>query len=119
MWKEYRDRETLGYVNMINEDYSKFQENAEVILLDTFKEGERLLSRKIIRFTEYFGSDPEEGMIELKEDFKQHYGKEPETILDVAYYCADGWSRWSADERIENPSDEAIEEYLKKQGIIS
>ncbi|MWV44912.1 hypothetical protein GRF59_14920 [Paenibacillus sp. HJL G12] len=119
MWKEYRDRETVGYVKMINEDYSKYQENAEVILLDTFKEGEKLLSRKVIRFTEYFGSDPEEGMSELKEDFKQHYGKEPESLLDIAYYCADGWSRWSTDERIDNPSEEVIHGYFKKHRIDS
>ncbi|MBX4152287.1 hypothetical protein [Paenibacillus lautus] len=119
MWKEFRDRETVGYVKMISENYKEHCDNAEVILLDTFKDGKRLLSRKIIRFTEYFGTDPEDGIGELKEDFKDNYGKQAKDLIDLAFYCADGWSRWSADERIESPSDEIIKDYFKQHGINS
>lgn len=117
MWKEYKERETIGYVSMISEDYSKYLDNATVILLDTFNDGTRLLTKKTIKFTEYFGSDYEDGMNELKEDFKEHYNKEPETLFDVAFFCADGWSRWSANERIENPSDEEIKVFMKSNNI--
>jgi hypothetical protein len=71
----------------------------------------------MIRFIEYFGDDPYEGMEALKDDFVNHYGKEPEALIDLAYYCADGWSRWNATERVENPSDEEVRSYLQNHAI--
>ncbi|MDP9675314.1 hypothetical protein J2W97_001297 [Paenibacillus jamilae] len=126
MWKKYLKDENgdYGFVKLISDDYTTWRENAEVILVDHFpkvKDGETkvLLSRRTIRFTQFFGSgDIEEEFEELKTEYVLHYGKEPTDVTDMAFFCADGWSRWSADERIENPSEEAIKEYLKKHGVL-
>lgn len=112
-----------GFVRIISEDYSKWQENAEVILVDHFpmaKDGEVkvLMTRWIVKFTEHFGDgDKEEELKELKGDYYMHYNQEAQDLHDIAYYCADGFSRWGATERIENPSEEQISEFLKKHQI--
>lgn len=116
MWKKYESIDGgYGYVKMISENYSKYTVNAEVILINSLT-SLLLVTHHTIRFVEFFtGFD---GLVETIGDYIDRYNKEPEGMMDIAFYCADGWSLWNADERIENPSKEEIEEYLKKHGVI-
>ncbi|MFF2532287.1 hypothetical protein ACFVS2_25595 [Brevibacillus sp. NPDC058079] len=127
MWEKRVNRNNgygdYGFVRIISEDYTVWQDNAEVILVDHFpmaKEGETkvLMTKWIIRFTEHFGDgEKEEEWGELKEEYVSHYGEPPNNITDIAFYCADGWSRWNAIERIENPTVDEIKQYLNKHGV--
>src|SRR5687767_8589433 len=117
MWRKFdqsNEYGDYGFVRLISEDYSKWMDNAEVILVDHFpmaKEGEvkRLVTRWMIRLTEHFSDgNKEDEFNELKEEYTSHYGKEPKDFYDIVFYCADAFSRWGAIERIENPSEEDL-----------
>ncbi|MET3209754.1 UNVERIFIED_CONTAM: hypothetical protein ABIC26_002701 [Paenibacillus sp. PvR008] len=118
MWRKYENSDTVGYCRLINDDYTVWTENAEVVLLDKFTDGTQLLTKKTIKFTEYCGEDIEFGMDELRDEYKKNIGSAPKDLIDLAYYCVAGWSRWDADERIDNPTTEEINAFLLKHGIV-
>lgn len=45
LWNKYVDRDTIGYARLISDDFKTYADNAEVILLDAFSDGTRLLTR--------------------------------------------------------------------------
>jgi hypothetical protein len=118
-WIKFRD----GWYRVINEDYTIWTDNVEVIHLmpsvtpDTNK---YWISRTMVRFTEYFSSEADEiepGMELLKEGAEHWFGQKTEIIGEIGYYCVAGWSYWASDEHVEDITIEQVKEFITRYNV--
>jgi hypothetical protein len=111
MWRKIKN----GFVNQTDDAF-----NIIVIQDSTSKEGAFQILRSEIRrdFAEYYnGIDIESSMEELRDEFEHFYEEKAQNDLELAYYCVDGWSVWSADTYIPELSKDDVTKYLDDNHI--